>query len=231
MLLGIGFSSLGGGLALALFVVYLHKVRGIPLQTAGLVLAYQALLGLLFSPVVGCGGRPHRPAAGAAGGVLIEAVGSAGVRLRHDVPAGVRRRRRSWRSATPASGRRRRRILSRLAPPEHRQRVFGLQFMLLNLGLGLGGLLGAAILDVDNPQTFTALYAVNAVSFLFYFVAVAGVRGVSGPEVHEADADDDGPGGYREVLGDRRLRRYVARCAAAAHAAATARWTPASRRS
>jgi hypothetical protein len=80
--------------------------------------------------------------------------------------------------------------------------------MLLNLGLGLGGLVGAAFLDVDHPQTFTVLYAANAITFLCYFVAVAGVRGVSGPEVHEVD-DDDGPGGYREVLADRRMRRYV----------------------
>jgi len=100
-------------------------------------------------------------------------------------------------------------ILSRLSPPEHRQRVFGLQFMLLNLGLGIGGLIGAAFLDVDRPVTFTVLYAANALSFLVYLVAVAGLRGVSGREVHEPAEASAGPGGYREVLGDRRMRRYV----------------------
>ena len=99
-------------------------------------------------------------------------------------------------------------LLSRLSKPEHRQRVFGLQFMLLNLGLGVGGLVGASILDVTHPSTFTAMYTINAVSYVFYFGAVATLRGVSGPEAVEP-ADGDGPGGYREVLADARLRRYV----------------------
>jgi MFS family permease len=53
------------------------------------------------------------------------------------------------------------------------------------------------------------LYAANAITFLAYFIAVLGVRGVDGPEQHEPDPDDDGPGGYLQVLGDRRMRRYV----------------------
>jgi MFS family permease len=99
-------------------------------------------------------------------------------------------------------------LLSRLAKPAHRQRVFGLQFMLLNLGLGLGGLIGASILDVTRPGTFTAMYTLNAASYVFYFLAVLSLRGVRGPEAHAPD-DGDGPGGYREVLADVRLRRYV----------------------
>ena len=53
MLAGVGASAFGGGLTMALFVVYLHSVRDFPLQTAGLVLTYQALLGLLLAPLVG----------------------------------------------------------------------------------------------------------------------------------------------------------------------------------
>jgi MFS family permease len=208
MLVGIGFSSIGGGLVLSLLVVYLSKVRGIPLETAGLVLAAQAVIGLAFSPVVGAvvdriGPKPVLLVA-----CVIEAVGTVALGFVHTAPqaflaAGVVAVGNTGLWAPQAA------ILSRLAPPEHRQRAFGLQFMLLNLGLGLGGLVGAAFLDVDHPQTFTVLYAANAITFLCYFVAVAGVRGVSGPEVHEVDEDDDGPGGYREVLADRRMRRYV----------------------
>jgi MFS family permease len=99
-------------------------------------------------------------------------------------------------------------LLARLSTPEHRQRVFGLNFMLLNLGLGLGGLIGASILDESRPQTFTLMYACNAASFFVYLVAVLSLRGINGPEAHDPD-DTDGPGGYREVLGDRRMRRYL----------------------
>ena len=207
MLVGVGFSSIGGGLVMSLLVVYLHSVRGIDLRTAGLVLAAQAVLGLLFSPVVGLlvdriGPKPVLLVA-----CVVEAVGTVMLGFVQSVPAafaaaGVVAVGNAGLWAPQAA------ILSRLAPPEHRQRVFGLQFMLLNLGLGLGGLVGAAFLDVDHPQTFTLLYAVNSITFLGYFIAVAGIRGVSGPETHDPD-DSDGPGGYREVLGDRRMRRYV----------------------
>ena len=207
MLAGIGASAFGGGLTMALFVVYLHAVRDFPLQTAGLVLTYQALLGLLFAPLVGAivdriGPQPVLLVA-----CLVEASATLAFGLVTSVPqafgvatvmavgnAGM------W---PPQAA-----LLSRLSTPEHRQRVFGLQFMLLNLGLGVGGLVGASILDVTNPSTFTVMYAINAASFLFYFGAVASLRGVSGPEAHEPD-DSDGPGGYREVLADVRLRRYV----------------------
>jgi MFS family permease len=207
MLLGLGFSSLGGGLTLALFIVYLHQVRGIPLQTAGLVLTYQAMLGLVCSPLVGSlvdriGPKPVLVVA-----CGIEAVATVAFGFVTTVP-------QAFAVATvlavgaagtwpPQAA-----LLGRLAPPEHRQRVFGLQFMLLNLGLGLGGLIAATILDASRPQTFTVMYVINGLSYLVYLVAVASLRGVSGPEVHDVE-EGDGPGGYREVLGDRRMRRYL----------------------
>jgi len=207
MLAGIGASAFGGGLTMALFVVYLHSVRDFPLQTAGFVLTYQALLGLVLAPLVGTvvdriGPRPVLLVA-----CLVEAGATFAFGLVTSVPqafgvatvmamgnAGM------W---PPQAA-----LLSRLAKPEHRQRVFGLQFMLLNLGLGIGGLIGASILDVRHPGTFTAMYTLNAASYVFYFLAVASLRGVRGPEAPEPD-DGDGPGGYREVLADVRLRRYV----------------------
>ena len=208
MLVGIGLSALGGGLTMALFVVYLHAVRGFPLQTAGLVLTYQALLGLAVSPFVGTlvdrvGPRPVLLVA-----CLVEAAATLGFGFVTTVPQSVAVATvmavgnvGTW---PPQAA-----LLSRLAPPEHRQRVFGLQFMLLNLGLGLGGLVAASFLNVSRPGTFTAMYAVNAVSYVAYFVAVASVRGASGPEAHPPADEQGGPGGYREVLSDARLRRYL----------------------
>lgn len=207
MLIGIGSSSIGGGLILSLLAVYLHQVRGLSLTVAGFVLTFQALLGLAVSPVVGLivdriGPKPVLLTA-----LGVEAVGTVAIGFVQTAPqafaaaalvaignAGL------W---APQAA-----MLSRLTTPERRQRVFGLQFMLLNLGLGIGGLIGAAVVDVDRPWTFTVLYAANALTFLAYAVAVAGVHGASGPEAHP-DPDDDGPGGYLQVLRDRRLRRYV----------------------
>ena len=207
MLVGVGFNALGGGLTLALFVVYLHQVRGFSLQTAGLVLTFQALLSLVFAPVAGSLVDRIGPQPVLAVACLIEAVATVGFGFVTTVPQaiGVAALMSIGNAGTwpPQSA-----LLARLAPPAHRQRVFGLQFMLLNLGLGLGGLVSAAILDITRVSTFEVMYAINGASFLIYFAVVVSLRGVSGPEVHEPD-DGDGPGGYREVLGDARLRRYV----------------------
>jgi MFS family permease len=207
MLAGIGATAFGGGLTMALFVVYLHSVRDFSLQTAGLVLTYQALLGLLLAPLVGIivdriGPKPVLLVA-----CLVEAVATFAFGLVTTVPQAVAvatvmavGNAGTW---PPQAA-----LLSRLSRPEHRQRVFGLQFMLLNLGLGIGGLVAASILDVTRPATFTTMYALTGASYIFYFTAVATVRGASGPEAVEP-AENDGPGGYREVLADARLRRYV----------------------
>ena len=43
-------------------------------------------------------------------------------------------------------------LLARLVPSPDRSTAFGFQFMLLNIGLGLGGLISATIIDVDRPD-------------------------------------------------------------------------------
>jgi len=207
MLAGIGASAVGGGLTMALFVVYLHSVRDFPLQTAGLVLTYQALLGLLLAPLVGTVVDRIGPQPVLLVACLVEAAATLSFGLVTTVPqaVGVATVMAVGNAGTwpPQAA-----LLSRLSTPERRQRVFGLQFMLLNLGLGLGGLVAASVLDVTRPSTFTLMYAVNALSYVFYFAAVATLRGVRGPEAPEPP-EGGGPGGYREVLADVRLRRYL----------------------
>ena len=206
VLIGLGLSALGNGLVLALFVVYLNQVRGFDLRTAGLVLTFQALLGLAVSPVVGSIVDRIGPQPVLAVGCLIMAVSTAAFGFVTTVPQAIgvsvfmaMGNGAMW---PPQAA-----LLTRLSKPEHRQRVFGLQFMMLNLGLGLGGLVAAALLDVHRPETFSAMYVIDACTFLIYFAAVASLRGVSGPEARPDS--DAGPGGYREVVGDRRMRRYV----------------------
>lgn len=206
VLVGLGLSALGNGLVMALFVVYLNQVRGFDLRTAGLILTFEALFGLAVSPLVGTIVDRKGPQPVLAIGCLIMAVATAAFGFVTTVPQAI------GVAAVMAIGNGamwppQAALLTRLSKPEHRQRVFGLQFMMLNLGLGLGGLVAAAILDVHRPSTFELMYVIDAVTFLVYFAAVVSLRGVAGPE---AKPDDDaGPGGYREVVGDRRMRRYV----------------------
>ena len=64
--------------------------------------------------------------------------------------AGVRRDVRRWPSAGPGSGGRPMRSWRVSCRREDRSTAFGFQFMLLNIGLGLGGLISATIIDVDE---------------------------------------------------------------------------------
>jgi MFS family permease len=208
LLVGVGFSSIGSGLTLSLLIVYLHEVRGLSLLVAGLALTFSAVVSFIAAPVFGhftdrLGARPVLLLA-----CLVEAVGVGLMGIVTTAP-------QAYAAAAviaiggagtwpPQSA-----LLTQLAPPAHRQRVFGLQFMLLNLGLGVGGLLGAAVLNVQRPGTFTALYAIDAVSYLAYFAAVLTLRGHGVPEPEPDAASATGSGGYREVLADARLRRYA----------------------
>jgi len=98
---------------------------------------YQALLGLVLAPLVGTLRRPHRSAAG---GCCVACLVEAGATLAFGfvttVPQAVGVA-TVMRWATPARGRRRRRCSRGSPGREHRQRVFGLQFMLLTSGSGL----------------------------------------------------------------------------------------------
>jgi len=53
LLIGLALSSLGTGLTLPFTLILLHEVRGIALQTTGLLLAVPAVVGLAAVPVSG----------------------------------------------------------------------------------------------------------------------------------------------------------------------------------
>lgn len=194
-------SALGNGLVLPFLVVYLHDVRGLSTAFAGLVVAWEALVGFALAPLGGAlidrlGPRPvmlvgplvlalgttamafARTAPQALGAASLLAVGSAGL-----WPAGAT-------------------MMARLVPDELRQRAFGIQFMLLNLGIGLGGLAAGSVVNTAQASTFEVLYVANATTFLGYAVIVATMRGVGGPIPPEPGADE---GGYRDVLRDRAM--------------------------
>jgi MFS family permease len=112
-------------------------------------------------------------------------------------------------------------LLARLVPSDDRQWLFGIWFMLLNLGIGLGGLLAALIVDVDSSGTFSALYLVNAMSYLAYVAVlltlpVSLARHAADDELELSSAECDGAvedvraNGYRAVLRDRTFLQLLA---------------------
>ena len=180
---------LGTGLVLPFNVVYLHEVRGFTLAHAGLLLGLPALVGLF---VVGPGGtlidrvgaRPVQVftltllvladvVLAFASVVPVAAVALVlnGVAFGMSWPA--------WQS-----------LVASVIPQHLRQRYFGLNFTLLNLGIGIGGVVGGLFVDTELTWTFQALYLVDAVSFLpALYLLLGPLRHVAGrPETHADEA-------------------------------------------
>jgi len=157
VLLGNALSAIGNGLTIPLLIVYLGQVRGLGTAVAGFVVAYIAVVSLVLLPVSGMAVDRFGPRPVLLCGLLVEATGVALLTQVHSI-------RTAFAVATvvslggsfvwgPQSA-----LLGRIAGPELRQRVFGIQFMLLNLGIGIGGIIAAVVVDVSQPQTFTWLY-------------------------------------------------------------------------
>src|SRR5690242_10934099 len=143
------FEFIGTGLVLPFNIVYLHEVRGFALSDAGLLLALPPLIGFL---VVGSGGAAidrwgaRRILIGA---LVLQVIGNvtlafastpavaAVALLLSGVAFGV-----SWPGFQA--------FIAAVIPSELRQRYFGVNFTLLNLGIGIGGLVAGAVVRVDH---------------------------------------------------------------------------------
>lgn len=193
------FEFLGTGLVLPFHVVYLHEVRGFRLSDVGLLLGVPPLVGFL---VVGPGGALiDRIGARRilvwtllllmTGDVLLAnatALWAAGFALTlSGVAFGV-----SW----PAS----QSLIAAVVPAELRQRYFGVNFTLLNLGIGIGGIVGGVFVDVDRAVTFQTIYLADAVSYVpALFLLTVPLRHVAGRPVVDEAVTDRGIG-YLDVL-------------------------------
>ena len=213
ILLGNGLSAVGSGLTMPLLIVYLGEIRGLGLTIGGLVVAYMAVVALVVFPVVGWASDRQGPKPVLMAGLVVEAVGVALLGAVASVPSAflvgtvvALGSAMAW----PAQSA----LLGRVTTQENRQRVFGIQFMLLNLGLGVGGIVSALVVSETDPQTFVWLYLADATAYLAYFAVLltlpgVGVGRVSEGPLEEGGGSDPRPAGMREVLADRILRRVL----------------------
>ncbi len=200
LVLGNTLSALGTGFTLPFLLIYLTKVRGIALPTAGYAIATLGLVGLGSVPVLGAVSDRIGPWRVLVLALLCNAVGTASL-------AGVTR---PWHAflavsvigvggaaAWPAQAA----LISVLVPSEQRPRVFAVQFALLNLGIGIGGAVSGLLVDVHRVGTFQAIYVVDAFSYVAYAAMLATIRHAAAPPPRPEPGEASG--GYREVLADR----------------------------
>ncbi len=191
--------TFGRGMTLPFTIIYLHEVRGFDLGLSGALMSLIAITGLLVtgpggtlidrygarrvllvglvSMIAGCAllAFATHPAVAAVAVMLI------------GVNFGV-----SWPGFNA--------LIASVVEGEVRQQYFGVNFALVNLGIGVGGIIGGFFVDVHDPGTFTAIFLIDAATSLIPMALLLG------PLRHvrtQADADataDDGGGSYLAIL-------------------------------
>jgi MFS family permease len=206
-LAGALLNSLGGGLTLPILIIYLNQVRDISLTSASLILSWMAITGLAFSPVIGYLVDHYGPRRIMLIAIVIEAVSTASWAFVTTIQGALLVGALSslgqsaiWPPQTT--------MMARMVDEDFRPKFFGLQFMMLNLGLGLGGVFSSFIVNVNDPASFTRLYFLDAITFLVFFAFIYSLHGVGG-KIEKTQAQIDNDGGYREVLADRSFIRLA----------------------
>ena len=195
----------GSGLAIPFLFIYLHNVRGIGLDTAGLILATNGASGLVVGPFAGAlvdriGGRRTLAIA-----LVLQTIGYCLYPLIREpwhgfatsalVGIGIGT---FW----PAQSS----LIAGLTAPDRRAAAFATQRLTMNLGFGLGGLVGGLIATTANPTTFTVIFVLNAATFLAYVGALKLV-----PEPVREVRDETLPAGtYRDVVRNRAFMSVIA---------------------
>nr|WP_246149982.1 MFS transporter [Agromyces intestinalis] len=196
----VAFQTLGRGLTLPFTIIYLHEVRGFSLGMSGFLMSLIAIVALVIA---------------GPGGTLIDRYGARVVLLvglaamivgctilayaTHPFVAGVAlvligvNFGVSWIGFNA--------LIATIVHGEVRQQYFGVNFALINLGIGVGGIIGGFFVDVTRPETFTIIFLVDAATSLIPMALLLGplrkVRTQGEPDPAAPDAPAEG---YRQIL-------------------------------
>lgn len=206
MLVGILFSAIGNGLVFPYMFLFVHNILGFSTLTAGVLLSYGALSALVVSPIWGSlvdryGARPVLMFS-----LVVSAISYASLSLVNTLfqlffvftfccigQSGM------W----PAQG-----AINTFLTPEHlRERIYGAQFAVLNLGIGIGGLLSSTWVKLDNARTFEILFIGDGISYLLYLSAVIFLGKVENKSIGALDSKPNEDSGWSTVLADRIFRK------------------------
>jgi MFS family permease len=207
LLLGTLIGFLGMGLQFSLFVLYCHDIRGFTDIIAGWMLVLEALLGIALSPLYGTLVDRFGPSPVLAVAMPVSAIGVIAIGFTTTVPlmfvvisifsvggAGM------WSAFSV--------LITRIVREEHRQDAFGINFMLMNVGIGIGSLVGTQIANLHDAGSFQLLYTMSGALMLVYAAIMFTLRRHGGrleTPVHQDLAEE----GWVKVLKDRRMVRLV----------------------
>jgi MFS family permease len=193
----VAIQTLGRGLTLPFTIIYLHEVRGFSLDLSGALMSFIAVVALAVTGPGGAltdriGARRMLLVATTSQMVgctilafattpLVAALGFVFLGINFGV---------AW----PAFNS----LIAAVTTGDMRQQYFGVNFALVNLGIGVGGVIGGMYADIGDPRTFTVIFLADAASMLVPIALLLGpLRHISG--VHEAP-DDAAAASYVAIL-------------------------------
>jgi MFS family permease len=162
----------GRGMTLPFTVIYLHEVRGIGLDVAGLLMAWIFTVGVILTGPGGLAVDKYGARLVILVGSLIHMLGVVVLAFAETVPAAVVAATLmgvsgvSW----PAFNS----MVAAIVTGPLRVQYFGVNFALVNLGIGLGGVVSGFFVDVTRAGTFTTIYLVDAASLMIPVILLLG---------------------------------------------------------
>ncbi|CAN2182963.1 ProP Permeases of the major facilitator superfamily [Candidatus Nanopelagicaceae bacterium] len=200
---GICLNAIGGGMTLSLLLVYLHDMRGFSNTFGGLLLAYSSIVSIVASTPLGALVDRFGPRKVIIPGLLAASAGAFSLSIvdtHFEAILALTVINAAGQAIWPTQMV----ILTRLTPEKDRQKIFGFNFMLLNLGLGIGGLISSLLIREGDLRSFQLMYWIDGSTFLLYLAIVLTMRG---PALKRYVKQEDEPeqGSYRDLLANKPL--------------------------
>ena len=198
MVIGICLNAIGGGMTLSLLLVYLHDMRGFTNTFGGLLLAYGSIVGIVASAPMGALVDRIGPKKVMIGGLILNSLASLSLSLvRTHIQAilAITAINTAGQAIWPSQSV----ILTRVTPEKDRSKIFGFNFMLLNLGLGLGGLISSLLIQKGDLLSFQIMYWVDASTFLIYLAIIFSLHGEN-VDRYIPKKDEPQEGSYRDLF-------------------------------
>lgn len=185
-------------MTLSLLLVYLHDMRGFSNTFGGLLLSWGAVVSIIASTPMGALVDRFGPKRVIIGGLLLNSVAAfslAHVNTHIQVIIAVTAINIAGQAVWPSQSV----VLTRLTPEKDRQKIFAFNFMLLNLGLGLGGLISSLIIREGELLSFQILYWIDGATFLLYLAIILTMHG-EGLDRYIPEAHEPQMGSYRDLF-------------------------------
>lgn len=196
----------GSGMIFAFMFIYLNEVRGFSGMASGLVVAATPLATVIMTPYAGYLSDRFGPRRILSIGCVISIATSTTFAFTDTVPlaliasAAMGLANGLWFPSQSA-------LLSVIVTPDVRPAVMAFQRTALNLGAGLGGVIGGLIADKTRVSSFQLMFVVNAVTYVIFLACLPGLPSgrVKAPDVVAGERAV----GFADVIRDRFFLRLL----------------------